>query len=234
VQIRSVHRFGEYVPSWLKRPVGCSFGFGGRLYSFTGPAEPPAEGQPAPFYPKTVRIDQITTESSLVDRAEAFQQALDGGDYLNFCDDKIAQARTDSERSTWQFMKTLFSDSAARQAAALQFLGYEPAKPPPPSDQKLPDNLVVSKPAEPLVDENAFFDSFNAPEASETSESSSDVGKHTPNGVKPDANGKVEAPAPETEDDVAIRKALIVGDFHTAGVSFSFFLSFFPFSFLDS
>mmetsp|Transcript_32134 Transcript_32134/g.91150 ORF Transcript_32134/g.91150 Transcript_32134/m.91150 type:complete len:1157 (-) Transcript_32134:57-3527(-) len=113
-------------PKWLARPVGATFGFGGRLVSFTnGQKVDPATGTAVPC--GSISSTQVVTNSGLVERSLAFEQSLAGGDKAslrNFCTHKADLGGGDlSEKETWSFLRVLFEDDARRQL--LTHLGFE-------------------------------------------------------------------------------------------------------------
>ncbi|XP_054267907.1 protein transport protein Sec31A-like [Macrosteles quadrilineatus] len=63
-------------PKWLKRPVGASFGFGGKLVTFSG-----AEGG-------AVHVSQVVTEPTLLERSCRLQQLLSCGQLKDICHSK--------------------------------------------------------------------------------------------------------------------------------------------------
>ncbi|ELU08343.1 hypothetical protein CAPTEDRAFT_20326 [Capitella teleta] len=106
-------------PKWLRRPVGASFGFGGKLISFenvkqTSPQQAPVQRQ--------LHISQVVTESDLVSRSNQLENALTKGQYAEFCALKISNSTSDAEESVWSFLKVNFeSDPRTR---FLELLGY--------------------------------------------------------------------------------------------------------------
>lgn len=70
-------------PTWLRRPSGACFGFGGRLVSFNNHVQQltdPMTGQVRPVETGTVNITQVVTEHQLVEHSEAFENAIAGRD----------------------------------------------------------------------------------------------------------------------------------------------------------
>ncbi|XP_023367490.1 protein transport protein Sec31B isoform X1 [Otolemur garnettii] len=107
-------------PKWIRRPVGVSFAFGGKLVTFGLPSSPPHD-MPQP-YPRLVFISQVTTESEFLMRSAELQEALGSGSLLNYCQSKSQQASLQSEKMLWQFLKvTLEQDSRIK---FLKLLGY--------------------------------------------------------------------------------------------------------------
>ena len=87
----------------MKRPAGASFGFGGKLVAFTNHRSPAADqasgASSLVFNRATISVSQLVTEQELVQRSEAFEAALAGGnkDVLQgFCVDKAATAQVDA------------------------------------------------------------------------------------------------------------------------------------------
>lgn len=86
----------------MKRPVGATFGFGGKLVSFTNhrtPATDASGAQTLVFSKGTLSVSQLVTEQELIQRSEAFEAALSGGnkDVLQgFCVDKAGTAQVGS------------------------------------------------------------------------------------------------------------------------------------------
>eukprot|EP01104_Vermistella_antarctica_P011366 TRINITY_DN3163_c0_g4_i4.p1 TRINITY_DN3163_c0_g4~~TRINITY_DN3163_c0_g4_i4.p1 ORF type:complete len:1310 (+),score=404.69 TRINITY_DN3163_c0_g4_i4:220-4149(+) len=103
-------------PTWLRRPAGVSFGFGGRLVSFRAVT---GEGG---VKKQVVNVAQVVTEPTLLERAKRLQSAMHQTDLRSFCDEKMASAAGQNERSTWAFLKVLFEDSS--RAVLINHLGF--------------------------------------------------------------------------------------------------------------
>ncbi|KAF8071322.1 SEC31B [Scenedesmus sp. PABB004] len=70
-------------PTWLRRPAGVCFGFGGRLVSFANHKQQvtdPMSGQVRPVDTGTISVTQVVTEHELVAHSEAFESAVAGRD----------------------------------------------------------------------------------------------------------------------------------------------------------
>jgi protein transport protein SEC31 len=107
-------------PKWLRRPVGASFAFGGKLVSFESIKS--ASGQQhSPALP-AVTISQVVTETELVARSLQLEQTLVTGRYTEFCDSKIASSKDEMEATIWSFLKVNF-EADSRQHY-LNLLGY--------------------------------------------------------------------------------------------------------------
>uniref|UniRef100_A0A147BUB7 Protein transport protein Sec31A n=1 Tax=Ixodes ricinus TaxID=34613 RepID=A0A147BUB7_IXORI len=107
-------------PKWLRKPVGASFGFGGKLISFTKQQQPNA-GAPAA---QLVHISQVVTEQKLMAQSAQLESALSTGNFSDFCQLKV-QACSDANRQlAWSFLQANFDRSP--RARMLSLLGYDP------------------------------------------------------------------------------------------------------------
>jgi len=105
-------------PKWLRRPVGASFAFGGKLVSF----ESVKNGQQTV---SSVTISQVVTETELVARSLQLEQTLASGRYSEFCDAKIASCTDPLDATVWSFLKVNFAPDSRQQY--LNLLGYSQA-----------------------------------------------------------------------------------------------------------
>uniref|UniRef100_A0A672I4N1 Protein transport protein Sec31A n=1 Tax=Salarias fasciatus TaxID=181472 RepID=A0A672I4N1_SALFA len=104
-------------PKWIRRPVGASFGFGGRLVSFGGSAPDPQ--RPAD---RVAHVSQVVTETAFLRRSDRLQETLSSGAFVDFCQDKIQSAENQFQKTVWSFLKANFeSDVRSRY---LELLGY--------------------------------------------------------------------------------------------------------------
>eukprot|EP00019_Armaparvus_languidus_P003887 CAMPEP_0168594394 /NCGR_PEP_ID=MMETSP0420-20121227/8875_1 /TAXON_ID=498008 /ORGANISM="Pessonella sp." /LENGTH=1134 /DNA_ID=CAMNT_0008630711 /DNA_START=214 /DNA_END=3615 /DNA_ORIENTATION=- len=108
-------------PTWLRRPAGVSFGFGGRLVSFVN-SPPTKANTPAT---RSVQVKTIVTQPKLVEQAEKLHTAVTNNDLETYCNEKLAAAENESEKSTWIFIRNLFH--ANPRAQILDYLGYAPS-----------------------------------------------------------------------------------------------------------
>jgi len=104
-------------PKWYRCPVGASFGFGGKLVSFTTPEVVP--GQPTK---STVKITKYAVESEVSSSTESFENALKDGNLNNLCDTRISESKNEEEKEEWQVLKTLFD--AKTKAKIVELLGF--------------------------------------------------------------------------------------------------------------
>uniref|UniRef100_A0A3B1JD00 Protein transport protein Sec31A n=1 Tax=Astyanax mexicanus TaxID=7994 RepID=A0A3B1JD00_ASTMX len=108
-------------PKWLRRPVGSSFAFGGKLVSWENIKPPPQQPQQA--VPHVVNISQVVTETDFLDRSSQLQSTLTAGSFVEFCQTKIEAAQNEFERTVWAFLKVQFEDDA--RGKYLELLGYK-------------------------------------------------------------------------------------------------------------
>ncbi|KFO91075.1 Protein transport protein Sec31B [Buceros rhinoceros silvestris] len=107
-------------PKWIRRPVGVSFAFGGKLISF-GLTKAPGQ-QMQQTYPHQVFISQVTTETEFLLRSRELQMALQSGNLLDYCQGKIQTAKLPFDENLWNFLKVnLEQDSRTK---LLKLLGY--------------------------------------------------------------------------------------------------------------
>ncbi|KAL0178870.1 hypothetical protein M9458_024312, partial [Cirrhinus mrigala] len=87
-------------PKWVRRPVGASFAFGGKLVTFENPKVAPQQ-QPLP---RQVHVSQVTTETEFLQRSAELQAALQAGSFTNYCHSKVVSAPSDAEQDIWRFL----------------------------------------------------------------------------------------------------------------------------------
>ncbi|XP_034105544.1 protein transport protein Sec31A isoform X1 [Drosophila albomicans] len=98
-----------HAPKWMKRPCGVAFGFGGKLVSFNGTS-------------KTVKVEQLTTEPGVVERANALEQSLAGANYAEYCRERADKSADQHGRYIWYFIKANFELNPKEEM--LNLLGY--------------------------------------------------------------------------------------------------------------
>ena len=97
-------------PKWLKRPCGATFGFGGKLISFSEKT-------------RAARIDNIAEDASLYQRFTSLQAAMaPGGDLSGFCTER-SQSSTAEEAESWAFMRVLLSEDC--RGELLRYLQFD-------------------------------------------------------------------------------------------------------------
>uniref|UniRef100_A0A8C0V5W2 Protein transport protein Sec31A n=1 Tax=Cyanistes caeruleus TaxID=156563 RepID=A0A8C0V5W2_CYACU len=107
-------------PKWIRRPVGVSFAFGGKLITF-GLTKAPGQ-QMQQIYPHQVFISQVTTETEFLLRSKELQMALQSGNLLDYCQGKIQTAKLPFEENLWNFLKVNLEQES--RTKLLKLLGY--------------------------------------------------------------------------------------------------------------
>ncbi|XP_048419476.1 protein transport protein Sec31A [Stegostoma tigrinum] len=107
-------------PKWIRRPVGASFAFGGKLITFSNSkATPPQIQQPVA---RQVFVSVVTTETEFLRRSNELQTALRSEAFVQYCQSKINTAPTDFEKNIWNFLKVNFEQDP--RTKYLNLLGY--------------------------------------------------------------------------------------------------------------
>ncbi|KAJ3497776.1 hypothetical protein NLG97_g1646 [Lecanicillium saksenae] len=102
-------------PKWFERPVGASFGFGGKIVIFK-----PTSGQERS---SKVVISQFSADSDFSSATEKFQQALASGDLSAICEERMEQSKTDEEKADWKVMQTLIGENP--RGKIVEYLGLK-------------------------------------------------------------------------------------------------------------
>uniref|UniRef100_A0A8C5PQV6 Protein transport protein Sec31A n=1 Tax=Leptobrachium leishanense TaxID=445787 RepID=A0A8C5PQV6_9ANUR len=107
-------------PRWIRRPVGVSFAFGGKLVSFDYPKVPIQPTQ-EPIH-RHVYISQVATENEFQARSTELQAALLSGNLLGYCQNKVQTSAPGFDKNVWSFLKVNFEQDAREKY--LKLLGY--------------------------------------------------------------------------------------------------------------
>ncbi|XP_076856627.1 protein transport protein Sec31A isoform X2 [Brachyhypopomus gauderio] len=108
-------------PKWVRRPLGASFAFGGRLVTFENPPLAPQQLSPQTL-PRHVYVSQVTTETEFLQRSEELQATLQSGTFVSYCQSKISSAPSDAEQDIWRFLLVNFEEEA--RVKFLRLLGF--------------------------------------------------------------------------------------------------------------
>uniref|UniRef100_A0A9J8D783 Protein transport protein Sec31A n=1 Tax=Cyprinus carpio carpio TaxID=630221 RepID=A0A9J8D783_CYPCA len=108
-------------PKWIRRPVGASFAFGGKLVTLDNIK--PAAQQPQQTAAHVVHISQVVTETDFLDRSNRLQATLTAGNFLEYCQNKTEAAQSEFEKTVWSFLKVNFEEDA--RGKYLELLGYK-------------------------------------------------------------------------------------------------------------
>lgn len=116
-------------PKWLKKPVGASFGFGGKLISFETDKAAIAQalqnlqpGQQPPPVHRTVQVSQVITEPDFVKKSNELEKSLEHGNFTDYCLDKSEQTNDQHKKYIWNFLKANFQE--VPRVELLNLLGY--------------------------------------------------------------------------------------------------------------
>lgn len=104
-------------PKWLERPCGASFGFGGKVLSFTSNSVPPRTS--------TLRISTFAIDDRLGTSTDAFENALKAKDLQSICKSKIATASLEAEKADWKVIETLTLKNPRKYM--VDYLGFSDA-----------------------------------------------------------------------------------------------------------
>ncbi|XP_057581955.1 protein transport protein Sec31A isoform X6 [Hippopotamus amphibius kiboko] len=109
-------------PKWIRRPVGASFSFGGKLVTFANVRMQPQQGAEQQLQQHHVFISQVVTEKEFLSRADQLQQVVQSQGFVSYCQKKIDASQTEFEKNVWSFLKVNFEDDS--RGKYLELLGY--------------------------------------------------------------------------------------------------------------
>ncbi|XP_011247863.1 protein transport protein Sec31A isoform X11 [Mus musculus] len=108
-------------PKWIRRPVGASFSFGGKLVTFESVAVPLQQGAEQQRR-QPVFISQVVTEKDFLNRSAQLQHAVQSQGFIGYCQKKIEASQTEFEKNVWSFLKVNFEEDS--RGKYLELLGY--------------------------------------------------------------------------------------------------------------
>ncbi|KAM7155721.1 protein transport protein Sec31A isoform 12-T14 [Molossus nigricans] len=108
-------------PKWIRRPVGASFSFGGKLVTFENVKMQSQQGAEQQQQ-QHVFISQVVTEKEFLSRSDQLQQVVQSQGFVSYCQKKIDASQSEFEKSVWSFLKVNFEDDS--RGKYLQLLGY--------------------------------------------------------------------------------------------------------------
>ncbi|KAK0705219.1 hypothetical protein B0H67DRAFT_593498 [Lasiosphaeris hirsuta] len=138
-------------PAWLERPVGVSFGYGGKLVIFKLNDTPAGQQRTS-----KIQISSFSVDSEIGSATEKFEEAFKSGDIAAICESHLENAKTEEEKAEWKVMKTLIQSD--KRTKIVEYLGYskddasnlieepEVSSPSSPSESKETDQLSSLKP----------------------------------------------------------------------------------------
>ncbi|KAJ3169039.1 protein transport protein S31 [Irineochytrium annulatum] len=189
-------------PKWLRRPVGCAWGFGGRLVTFSQ--------QGGSTAPKTVTVHTVVTEPAFVSRVRELNRVrveASVEEYMKFCQTMAKMEGaiiTDKDKEVWNFIKLMFEPGALEQI--VEFLGFDKSDVGGPrlagllQKLKLTTEASLTEPEPAAAGSNNVFDDITALEAK----------KAGPFALYSGSKGE------EHDIDSLVMKSLILGNFESA------------------
>ncbi|NXO63913.1 SC31A protein, partial [Phainopepla nitens] len=109
-------------PKWIRRPMGASFSFGGKLVTFENSRPPQQPGMEQQQQHPHVYVSQVVTEKEFLARSNQLQEAVQSEGFVSYCQKKIDMALADFERNVWAFLKVNFEEDS--RVKYLELLGY--------------------------------------------------------------------------------------------------------------
>uniref|UniRef100_A0A8D2ILH6 Protein transport protein Sec31A n=1 Tax=Urocitellus parryii TaxID=9999 RepID=A0A8D2ILH6_UROPR len=98
-------------PKWIRRPVGASFSFGGKLVTFENVKVQSQQGAEQQQQ-QHVFISQVVTEKEFLNRSDQLQQVMQSQGFISYCQKKIDASQTEFEKNVWSFLKVNFEDDS--------------------------------------------------------------------------------------------------------------------------
>ncbi|NXK21935.1 SC31A protein, partial [Arenaria interpres] len=109
-------------PKWIRRPVGASFSFGGKLVTFENAKSQQQPGIEQQQQQHHVYVSQVVTEKEFLARSTQLQEAVQSEGFVSYCQKKINMAQADFEKNVWAFLKVNFEEDS--RVKYLELLGY--------------------------------------------------------------------------------------------------------------
>ncbi|NWH47348.1 SC31A protein, partial [Fregata magnificens] len=109
-------------PKWIRRPVGASFSFGGKLVTFENAKSQQQPGIEQQQQHHHVYVSQVVTEKEFLARSNQLQEAVQSEGFVSYCQKKIDMAQADFEKNVWAFLKVNFEEDS--RIKYLELLGY--------------------------------------------------------------------------------------------------------------
>ncbi|NXD40633.1 SC31A protein, partial [Copsychus sechellarum] len=110
-------------PKWIRRPMGASFSFGGKLVTFENSKSAQQPGMEQQQQHPHVYVSQVVTEKEFLARSNQLQEAVQSEGFVSYCQKKIDMALADFDRNVWAFLKVNFEEDS--RVKYLELLGYK-------------------------------------------------------------------------------------------------------------
>ncbi|KAK9457669.1 hypothetical protein V1511DRAFT_455403 [Dipodascopsis uninucleata] len=101
-------------PKWMKRPVGASFGFGGKLVTFHVDKSQPNKS--------VVAVKKMIIEPATVQETEKFEEAIKSQDLVGIAEARKESAPTEKDKNDWKILCALYDKDPKKKI--MEFLGY--------------------------------------------------------------------------------------------------------------
>ncbi|XP_041107449.1 protein transport protein Sec31A isoform X7 [Polyodon spathula] len=173
-------------PKWIRRPVGASFAFGGKLVTFENVTVQPQQQQQ--LVPHHVYVSQVVTETDFLERSNQLQSAVQAGHFFNFCQSKVEASQTEFERNIWSFLKINFEVDPRNKY--LELLGYK--------KEEIVKKIAAALEKDAIVDGKAEEPVCEAEQAVERVEGSPIAEEQT--------QGETEHPIDEDREDADLKE----------------------------
>ena len=80
--------------------------------------------EPGGVNPRMVYVSQVVTEPELISNSNSLETTLQYGQYVDFCQAKVATSLSPHERSVWDFVRASFDPNP--RSEILSLLGFKP------------------------------------------------------------------------------------------------------------
>ena len=94
-------------PTWLSRPAGASFAFGGKLISVER---------------SKIQIKSVTSHPDLIESAQKLEEIINSDDQQQYCRTRANDASSDEEKQVWDFFSALLEPN--KRNAILNRIGF--------------------------------------------------------------------------------------------------------------
>ncbi|MCJ1353106.1 MAG: protein transport protein S31 [Icmadophila ericetorum] len=119
-------------PKWLERPCGATFGFGGKIVSFTS-----TESDGAPRT-SAIKLSTFAVDDTVGPMTDSFEKAMNTRDFRSICELRIAEATLESDKNDWKVIETLIAESPREYL--VKYLGLSKEEDPAAALSKLEVN----------------------------------------------------------------------------------------------
>ena len=124
----------KQAPKWLRRPIGATFGFGGKLLVFSnkaaaagGPAAvnvggnvPQLSGHAMGAVPRACILYNVSTEPVVLQRAQELEQTIQNQTLQDFCESRLSQG---VDRENWAILGILLGNDV--RLRFMEYLGFD-------------------------------------------------------------------------------------------------------------